>query len=40
MTSYVKKLICVPLCLTNIGLYGKGVQKLPVTSLTEEYKCS
>ncbi len=40
MTSYVKKWLCVPRCLTNISLYGKGVLGLPITSLTEEYKCS
>ncbi len=30
----------VPCCLTDISLYGKGVLELPITSLTEEYKCS
>ncbi len=40
MTSYVKKWLGVPRCLTNISLYGKGVLELPITSLTEEYKCS
>lgn len=40
MTSYVKKWLGVPRCLTNINIYGKGVLELPITSLTEEYKCS
>lgn len=40
MTSYIKKWLGVPRCLTNISLYGKGVLELPITSLTEEYKCS
>ncbi|KAJ8393735.1 hypothetical protein AAFF_G00057880 [Aldrovandia affinis] len=40
VTSYVKKWLGVPRCLTNISLYGKGVLELPLTSLTEEYKCS
>ncbi len=40
MTSYVKKWLGVPRCLTNISLYGKGVLELPITSLTKEYKCS
>lgn len=40
ITSYAKKWLGVPRCLTNIGLYGKGVLELPLTSLTEEYKCS
>ncbi len=38
MTSYVKKWLGVPRCLTNISLHGKGVLELPITSLTEEYK--
>ena len=40
ITSYVKKWLGVPRCLSNIALYGKGVLELPLTSLTEEYKCS
>lgn len=40
VTSYIKKWLGVPRCLTNISLYGKGVIELPITSLTEEYKCS
>lgn len=27
-------------CLTTIGLYGDGVLKLPITSLTEGFKCT
>ncbi|KAE8291484.1 hypothetical protein D5F01_LYC11092 [Larimichthys crocea] len=27
-------------CLTTIGLYGDSVLKLPLTSLTEEFKCA
>lgn len=38
ITSYAKKLLGVPRCLTNIGLYGKGVLEIPLTSLTEEYR--
>lgn len=33
-------MVGVPRCLTNISLYGKGVLELPITSLTEEYKCA
>ena len=40
ITGYVKKWLGVPRCLTNISLYGSGVLELPITSLTEEYKCS
>ncbi len=40
ITSYVKRWLGVPRCLTNISLYGKGVLELPITSLVVEYKCS
>lgn len=40
ITSYMKKWLGVPRCLSNIALYGKGILELPLTSLTEEYKCS
>lgn len=35
VTAYIKKWLGVPRCLTNIGLYGDGALKLPLTSLTE-----
>ncbi|XP_078458809.1 uncharacterized protein LOC144723905 [Lampetra planeri] len=40
VTSYLKKWLGVPRCLTTIDLYGDGVLKLPLTSLTEEFKCA
>lgn len=40
VTGYLKKWLGVPRCLTTIGLYGDGVLKLPLTSLTEEFKCA
>ncbi|KAL6484312.1 hypothetical protein MHYP_G00063570 [Metynnis hypsauchen] len=40
VTVQVKKWLGVPRCLTTIGLYGDGVLKLPLTSLTEEFKCA
>lgn len=40
ITGYIKKWLRVPWCLTTIGLYGEGVLKLPLTSLTEEFKCA
>ena len=30
----------VPQCLTTIGLYGDGVLKLPLISLSEDFKCA
>lgn len=40
VTGYIKKWLGVPRCLTTIGLYGDGILKLPLTSLTEEFKCA
>ncbi|KAK0145336.1 hypothetical protein N1851_015756 [Merluccius polli] len=40
VTCYLKKWLGVPQCLTTISLYGDGVLKLPLTSLTEEFKCA
>lgn len=40
VTAYIKKWLGVPRCLTTISLYGDGILKLPITSLTEEYKCT
>ncbi len=38
--SYIKKWLELPRCLSNIGLYGRSALELPVSSLTEEYKCT
>ncbi len=38
--SYIKKWLGLPRCLSNIGLYGRSALELPVSSLTEEYKCT
>ena len=40
VSSYVKKWLGLPRCLSSIGLYGKGMLHLPISSLTEEYKCA
>lgn len=40
VTAYIKKWLGILRCLTTIGLYGDGVLKLPLTSLTEEFKCA
>lgn len=40
VTGYIKKWLGVPRFLTTIGLYGDGALKLPLTSLTEEFKCA
>lgn len=40
VSSFAKKWLGLPRCITNTALYGKGVLELPVSSLTEEFKCS
>lgn len=40
ISSFVKKWLGVPRCMSSIGPYGKGILELPVSSLVEEYKCS
>ncbi len=38
--SFAKKWLGLPRCITNTALYGKGILGLPVSSLTEEFKCA
>ena len=38
VSSYIKKWLGLPRCLSNIGLYGHGALEMPVSSLTEEFK--
>ena len=40
LSSFVKKWLGLPRCFSSIGLYGRGILELPVSSLTEEFKCS
>ena len=40
VSSYIKKWLGLPRCLSNIGLYGHGALELPISSLTEEFKCT
>ena len=40
VTAYIKKWLGVPRCLITIGLYGDAVMELPLTSLSEEFKCA
>ncbi|MGH0129397.1 UNVERIFIED_CONTAM: hypothetical protein FKN15_024126 [Acipenser sinensis] len=39
-TSLHSKWLGVPRCLSRVGLYGKGILQLPVSALTEEFKCA
>ncbi len=40
VNSYARKWLGLPRCLSSIGLYGKGMLHLPISSLAEEYKCA
>lgn len=40
VSSYVRKWLGLPRCLSSIGLYGKGMLHLTISSLVEEYKCA
>lgn len=39
VSSYAKKWLGLPRCFSSIGLYGKGILDLLISSLTEEDKC-
>jgi len=39
-SSYIRKWLRVPRCLSRVGLYSKGILQLPVSALTEEFKCA
>lgn len=40
VNAYARKWLGLPRCLSSIGLYGKGMLHLPISSLAEEYKCA
>lgn len=40
VSSYVRKCLGAPQCLSSITLYGQGLLQLPLSSLTEEFKCT
>ncbi|XP_025760230.1 uncharacterized protein LOC112844845 [Oreochromis niloticus] len=40
VSSYVKKWLGLPKCLSSIGLYSDGILSLPIPSLVEEFKCA
>ncbi|XP_051239275.1 uncharacterized protein LOC127353767 [Dicentrarchus labrax] len=40
VSSYARKWLDLPKCLSTNGLYSKGVLDLPISSLSEEYKCT
>jgi len=40
ISSYIRKWLGVPHCLSREGLYSKGILQLPVSALTEEFKCA
>ena len=40
ISSYVRKWLGVPRCLSSVALYGQGLLQLPLSSLTQEFKCT
>lgn len=38
ISSFAKKWLGFPGCFSDIGLYGRGILELPLSSLTEEFK--
>ncbi|KAL3991385.1 ubiquilin-like protein [Sarotherodon galilaeus] len=40
VSSYVKKWLELPKCLSSVGLYSNGILSLPIPSLVEEFKCA
>ncbi len=40
VSTYARKWPGLPKCLSSTGLYGKGILELPISSLSEEYKCA
>jgi len=40
ISSYIRKWLGVPRCLSRLGLYSKGILLLPVSALTGEFKCA
>lgn len=40
ISSYIKKWLGLPRCLSNIGFYVNDALDLLVSSLTVEYKCT
>jgi hypothetical protein len=40
INSFVRKWLGVPRCLSSVALYGKGIVELPISNLTEEFKCA
>ena len=40
LSSFAKNWLGLPRCFGSMGLYGRGILELPVSSLTEEFKCS
>uniref|UniRef100_A0A3P9H1W7 Reverse transcriptase domain-containing protein n=1 Tax=Oryzias latipes TaxID=8090 RepID=A0A3P9H1W7_ORYLA len=40
INAYARKWLGLPRCLSTIGLHGKGMLELPISSLVEEYKCA
>ncbi|KAL6469854.1 hypothetical protein MHYP_G00209730 [Metynnis hypsauchen] len=40
VNAYVRRWLELPRCMSSVGLYVDGPLSLPISSLTEEYKCA
>jgi len=40
ISSYIRKWLGFPHCLSRLGLYSKRILQLPVSALTEEFECA
>ena len=40
ISSHLRKWLGAPRCLSSVALYGQGLLQLPLSSLTEEFKCT
>ncbi|KAL6462976.1 hypothetical protein MHYP_G00293980 [Metynnis hypsauchen] len=40
VNAYVRRWLGLPRCMSSVGLYVDGPLSLPISSLTEEYKCA
>jgi len=36
ISSYIRKWLGVPCCLSRVGVYSKGILQLPISALAEE----
>lgn len=40
VSTYMRKWLGLPKCLSSVGLYSDRILSLPISSLVEEFKCA